>query len=251
MRRNDEEFKAELLLRVKKYKERQQKRRENALRAASAAVMVCVLVVSSQWGKIAQEDWHRPTEGPEATEGDSVTEALDKTQEDFEDESIKVPVTENNAVGIPETGAVQDEITDAPAELVGFTGISIREQKIEFNSESSTESFNAMKNYPDGELAETLLEFLTERIEAAKESVKESVTTEELESSENASTGGNLDNGSLGKRYQITIRFSDGGAVAYQVAEGNSELKIKGGRLILDQESWGQLMQIMEITQED
>lgn len=247
MRRSDEEFKKELLLRVEEYKARQRKRRENALRAASVAVMVCVLVVSSQWGRIANEEWYEPTDQPEAegtmesqgvTQEDSVTDAAE------ENESTNVPATENHAGTTETTGPVQEEVTDVPAGTVELSGVSIWEQKVQFNSAGLSGSSDETKNYQDEELAEVLLEFLMERIETAKEIAEESTTGERPES-ESTSMGSDSSNSSLGKKYRITIRYADGRAIAYQVAEGKDELKIKGGRLILDQESWGQLMQIV------
>ena len=62
MRRNDEEFKAELMLRAKKYKEHRQNQCRKALKAASLAMVVCVLVVVSYGVQIGENAWHWPEE---------------------------------------------------------------------------------------------------------------------------------------------------------------------------------------------
>lgn len=244
MRRNDEEFKAEILLRVEKYKEHRKKQCGDVLKAASVAMMVCVLVVSSRWGKLASLDWYRPLD---ETVADQTTAENEMFETEEMTESADVPMTEDNAEMVPETGSVQEDETDVPAVTSGLSGVSIWEQKSQFNSAESSIQSNETKNYQDGAMAETLQEFLTERIETAKEIAEESVTMEEPESG-GASEESNLENVSSGKKYRFTIRYTDGRAIAYQVAEGKGELKIKGGCLILDQESWGKLMQIVGNT---
>lgn len=247
MRRNDEEFKAELLLRVEKYKEHRKKQCRDALKAASVAMMVCVLVVSSRWGKLAALDWYRPLDETVADQTTAEDEIFAEDETVDMTESADVAMTEDNVEMVPETDSVQEDVTDVPAVTAGFSGVSIWEQKSQFNSAESSIQSNETKNYQDGAMAEALQEFLTERIETAKEIAEESITAEEPESG-GASEESNLESVSSGKRYRFTIRYTDGRAIAYQVAEGKGELKIKGGCLILDQESWGKLMQIVGNT---
>ena len=222
MRRNDEEFKAELLLRVKEYKARQQKRRQNALRAVSAAVMVCVLLVSSQWGKIANEDWYRPSDeiGTDETTEDSVIKESEKSTED-------TIITEDNCEGI----GPGEEIAGSPAESNGLSGISIRKENKGVQFEEAGKPSQETKYYRDQELANQMLDFLVEKIEEAEENTAYflgAATSPSGVPSEMTS--------------RITIHYTDGRAITYQVAEGTGESYIKGGRLILDKESWTQLL---------
>lgn len=222
MRRNDEEFKAELLLRVKEYKARQQKRRRNALRAVSAAVMVCVLVISSRWGNLAIEDWGRPSDeiGADETMEDSVIKESEQSTED-------TIITEDNCEAI----GPEEEIAGSPAESNGLSGISIRKENNGIQSEEAEKPFQETKHYRDQVLANQMLDFLVEKIEEAEENTAYShggVTSPDTQLS--------------GKTCRIVIRYKDGRAIAYQVAEGTGESYIKGGRLILDKESWTQLL---------
>lgn len=222
MRRNDEEFKAELLLRVKEYKARQQKRRQNALRAVSAAVMVCVLLVSSQWRKIANEDWYRPSDeiGTDETTEDSVIKESEKSTED-------TIITEDNCEAI----GPGEEIAGSPAESNGLSGISIRKENNGIQSEEAGIPSQETKYYRDQVLANQMLDFLVEKIAEAEENTVYShggATSPDAQLS--------------GKTCRIVIRYKDGRAIAYQVAEGTGESYIKGGRLILDKESWTQLL---------
>ena len=222
MRRNDEEFKAELLLRVKEYKARQQKRRQNALRTVSAAVMVCVLLVSSQWRKIANEDWYSPSDeiGTDETTEDSVIKESEKSTED-------TIITEDNCEAI----GPGEEIADSPAESNGLSGISIRKENNGIQSEEAGIPSQETKYYRDQVLANQMLDFLVEKIAEAEENTAYflgAATSPSGVPSEMTS--------------RITIHYTDGRAITYQVAEGTGESYIKGGRLILDKESWTQLL---------
>ena len=242
MRRNDEEFKAELLLRLKEYKARQRKRRQNALRAASAAVMVCVLAVSSQWGKIANEDWFRPSDevGAGQTENETLeaeetvgeTETNSQTSEDSvikesEKSTEDTIITEGNYEAI----GPGEEIAGSPAESNGLSGISIRKENNGVQFEEAGKPSQETKYYRDQELANQMLDFLVEKIEEAEENTAYflgAATSPSGVPSEMTS--------------RITIHYTDGRAITYQGAEGTGESYIKGGRLILDKESWTQLL---------
>ena len=222
MRRNDEEFKAELLLRVKKYKEHRQKQCRNALKAASLAVMVCVLVVSSRWGNLAIEDWGRPSDeiGTDETSEDSVIKESEKSTED-------TIITEGNCEAI----GPGEEIAGSPAESNGLSGISIRKENNGVQFEEAGKPSQETKYYRDQELANQMLDFLVEKIEEAEENTAYflgATTSPSGVPSEMTS--------------RITIHYTDGRAITYQVAEGTGESYIKGGRLILDKESWTQLL---------
>jgi len=250
MRGNDEEFKAELLLRVKKYKEHRQKQCRNALKAASLAVMVCVLVVSSRWGNLAIEDWGSPsneigtdqsvtgneTLGEEGTVGENETDRENTTNSQTSEDSVikesenwteDTIITENECEGI----GPGEEIAGSPAESNGLSGISIRKENNGVQFEEAGKPSQETKYYRDQVLANQMLDFLVEKIAEAEENTVYShggATSPDAQLS--------------GKTCRIVIRYKDGRAIAYQVAEGTGESYIKGGRLILDKESWTQLL---------
>ena len=223
MRRNDEEFKAELLLRVEKYKEHRKKQCRDVLKAASVAMMVCVLVVSSRWGKLATLDWFRPL-------GENVADQTVAENESFAGEETERETDEETQE--------QTEPTDASIWTGNMTSVYVQEQTSGgMSSAGGAETGNnsGNKKYQDENIVRTLLDFLTERIETAERIAADS-----------SSDKTDSDKASYGKKYRITINFDDGRAIAYQVAEGKDELKIVGGRLVLDGESWNRLMQILE-----
>ncbi len=239
------------MLRVEKYKEHRQKQCRNALKAASLAVMVCVLLVSSQWGKFAIEDWFRPSDGAGAdqtvtetfeadetvgenetgeekeansqTAGDSVIKESEKSTED-------TTITEGNC----EVIGPGDEIASSPAESNGLSGISIRKGNNGVQSEEAAKP-SQETYYWDQALAKQMLDFLAEKIEEAEEDRAHFL---------GAATSPN--GVSSAKTFWITIHYTDGRAIAYQVAEGTGESYIKGGCLILDKESWKQLLGMTE-----
>lgn len=244
MRRNDEEFKAELLLRVKKYKARQQKQRQNALKAASLAVMVCVLVVSSRWGNLAIEDWGRPSDeigtdettaenetfeveetvGEKETNTQTSEDSVTKESEGWTEDTI---ITENECEGI----GPGEEIAGSPAESNGLSGISIRKENNGVQFEEAGKPSQETKYYRDQVLAKKMLDFLVEKIEEAEENTAYFLGAATSPSGVPSETTS-----------RITIHYTDGRAITYQVAEGTGESYIKGGRLILDKESWTQLL---------
>lgn len=242
MRRNDEEFKAELLLRVKKYKEHRQKQCRNALKAASLAVMVCVLAVSSQWGNLATMDWGSPSDEISADQtvaeketGEEKETSLQTSEDSAIRESEKSTedtiITEDECEGIEP----EDEIAGSSEEYNRLSGISIQKENNGAQSEEAENSSQGTKYYQDRELAEQMMEFLAGKIEEAEENTANILGAA-------TSPSGVLS----GKTYRIVIHYADGRAIAYRVAEGSGASYIKGGCLILDKESWNQLLEMTE-----
>lgn len=253
MRRSDQEFKEELLLRVAEYKVRRRKRRENALKVASVAVMICVLFVSAQWVKVAQEEWYWPTDRP-AIDGpvaDGTTAASGEIEDmtDVAEETVDYGGDATQSE-IEEDVAMTESPTESPAEVVTASKVTIETLGTAFNSTGDGAGYS---EYENPTLAGELAKYLSGLMEAATEvpTVEEAETDEELKVDEEAEGGTQSESTSaegstVRQRHKFTVQYSDGTEVSYIVKQGDGELLLdEEGCLILDQESWDRLSQIM------
>lgn len=235
MRRNDEEFKAELLLRAKKYKEHRQKQCRKALKGASLAVMVCVLVVVSYGVQIGENAWHRPEETLDSIEMTEKVETTDRAEEVTSAETVGEQSTE-------ETETIGQNTTSGTDELVSALKVIISTMGSHFNSES------ASAEYENPKLAQALADYLSQLYESVEEGVVEEPATESPAGAleETVISAGNQQAGEVPKGHCFSILYSDGTEISYIVVEGGEELRLDDeDRLILNSESLEQLKQIM------
>ncbi len=218
------------MLRVTEYRARQRRKRANDLKVTLMAVMVCVLVILSQWGAISEEDWYRPTDSPEIVDGTYASDEI------VGEESATV------ALGDTEVNTeVNTENIESPS------GVTIEKLGLDFVEEGESEIAGRYTEYENPDLADCLARYLAGLREVASEkSDAEASATEENKMDEAVSEELQADSSGQKGMYKFTIQYSGGTEVSYIVIEGDGELRVRAdGCLILDHESWEQLMQIM------
>ena len=242
MRRNDEEFRAELMLRAKKYKEHRQKQCRKALKAASLAMMVCVLVVVSYGVQIGENAWHWPEETEDLNETTGEVETTDWAEEVTSAETVGEQSAEETEDIGQNTTSGTDELTSALKVIISTMGMHF-------------DSGGASAEYENPRLAQALADYLSQLYESVEEGVVEEPETERpagalketVSGAENAQEEDVIQSGDeVPKGHHFSILYSDGTEISYIVVEGGEELRLDDeGRLILNSESLEQLKQIM------
>jgi len=229
MRRSDEEFKAELKARARKYRAMREKRRVAMLKTVSAAMAACLLVVVVSQIDFAWigRDPQTTTEAESTNEGETVRQT-----EGSEPETLENPQT---VAGAEEAPSQEELVPDASA---GDAQADSSLDKIMVQPGSQIDwidgIISGVENYEASEATRKLADFLKELDQLPR---KEEIT-EEWETDESTSL--------MSKSYEIKVFYEDGTPFYCRVVPGEETKWVQNDVILLDQQTWGEWMTLYE-----